>query len=230
MRIFLAGATGAVGRRLVPLLLRADCTVIGTTRSEQKAETLRATGVEALVIDMMDADAVMRAMDATRPEIVIHQLTDLPHVFDPALMAEARSRNARLREVATPILMQAAQRAGVRRVIVQSICFAYAARATPYRENDPIDSPAVQVMERAALETPGVEGIVLRYGRLWGPGTWTDSPRDTSPLHVDAAAHAAYLAVSRGSPGIYNIAEPDGTVSTAKAEAELGFDPSFRLD
>ena len=84
-------------------------------------------------------------------------------------------------------------------------------------------------METAALHTAGVEGWVLRYGRLWGPGTWTDVPQGPAPLHVDAAAHAAFLAITRGTAGIYNIAESNGAVSTLKAERELGFDASFRL-
>ena len=75
----------------------------------------------------------------------------------------------------------------------------------------------------------GMEAIVLRYGLLYGPGTWTEGPSRKPPLHVDAAAHAALLAVTRGKPGIYNIAEDDGTVSIDKARAELGFDPAFRL-
>ena len=85
-------------------------------------------------------------------------------------------------------------------------------------------------MEQAALGTSTIESVVLRYGRLWGPGTWTDFPPDSAPLHVDAAARAAYLAISRGGPGIYNIAAPDGMVSTAKAEADLGFDSAYRLN
>jgi nucleoside-diphosphate-sugar epimerase len=84
-------------------------------------------------------------------------------------------------------------------------------------------------METAALATPGIEGLVLRYGRLWGPGTWTETAVGPCPLHVDAAAHAALQAITRGAPGIYNIAEDDGTVSTAKARKELGFDPMWRL-
>src|SRR5688572_15322939 len=149
MRVFLAGATGAIGRRLVPLLQRANFNVIGTTRSAEKADYLQSIGVEARVIDMLDADAVTRAVQEARPDVVIHQLTDLPKVFDPAVMAEARVGNARLREEATPILMRAAQAAGVRRAIVQSICFAYAPGATPHVESDPIDSPSVEAMERA---------------------------------------------------------------------------------
>jgi hypothetical protein len=89
---------------------------------------------------------------------------------------------------------------------------------------------AVIAMERQVLGSPGIDGIVLRYGRLYGPGTWYERPGRRPGLHVDAAAHAALLAVTRGAPGIYNIADDDGTVSIAKARAELGFDPAFRSD
>jgi nucleoside-diphosphate-sugar epimerase len=181
-----------------------------------------------VVVDMFDAEAVQRAVMSARPDVLIHQLTDLPQIFDPALMADARVRNARLREVATPILMHAALAAGTPRAIVQSICFAYAPGPTPHVESDPIEQPSLRVMEAAALQTPGIDGLVLRYGRLWGPGTWTDKPNGTAPLHVDAAAHAAFLALTRGVPGPYNVAEDDGTVSIARARQQLGFDPGFR--
>lgn len=78
------------------------------------------------------------------------------------------------------------------------------------------------------MSAPGIDGLVLRYGRLYGPGTW-NTPNARTPLHVDAAAQAALLAVTRGAPGIYNIAEDDGAVSIEKARKELGFDPAFRL-
>jgi nucleoside-diphosphate-sugar epimerase len=228
-RVFLAGAAGAIGRRLVPLLLKANFFVVGTTRSEERAEGLRGAGVEPVIVDMFEADAVLRAVVAARPDVVIHQLTDLPRVFDSAVMEAARARNGRLREEATPHLMRAAQAAGAQRAIVQSICFAYAAGPQPFAETDAIDSPSVRAMEASALGTAGVEGVVLRYGRLWGPGTWTEVPKGPAALHVDAAAHAALLAITRGAPGIFNIAEPDGTVSTTKAVRDLGFDPNFRL-
>jgi nucleoside-diphosphate-sugar epimerase len=230
MRIFLAGATGVIGRRLVPLLRAAGMTVIGTTRSPDRAESLRAIGVEPVVVDMFDAAGVRRAVTEARPDVLIHQLTDLPQVFDAAAMEKARARNARLREEATPLLMRAAREAGVRRAIVQSICFVYRPGNTPHPESDPIDSPSIDVLETATLGTPGIDGVVLRYGRLWGPGTWADKPDGlAAPLHVDAAAHAAWLAIDRGPPGIYNIAEDDGAVSTLKAREFLGFDPAFRL-
>ena len=227
-RVFLAGAAGAIGRRLVLLLRTAGYSVVGTTRTESRAEQLRAVGVEPVIVDMFDAERVLDAVTAAKPDVVIQQLTDLPQVFDPETMDAARARNARLREIATPYLMRAAKEAGVRRAIVQSICFVYAPGPLPHAETDPIESPSVQAMEAAALGT-GLEGIVLRYGRLWGPGTWTNVAQGPAPLHADAAAHAALLAITRGNAGIYNIAEADGEVSTTKAERELGFDANFRL-
>jgi nucleoside-diphosphate-sugar epimerase len=230
MRVFLAGASGAIGRRLVPLLKAAGASVVGTTRAPEKAAALRASGVEAIVVDMFDADAVHRAVQQARPDFVIHQLTDLPASTHPEALAAARPRNARLRAVATPILMQAARAAGVRRAVVQSICFVYAGGNPPHRESDPVTAAGVVELETAALNTLPVEGLVLRYGRLWGPGTWAaDAAGLTAPLHVDAAAHAALRALTRGDAGVYNVAEGDGYADVTKAVRELGFDPSFRL-
>jgi nucleoside-diphosphate-sugar epimerase len=112
----------------------------------------------------------------------------------------------------------------------------YAAGKEPHLESDPLDaSPerkvsvdGVRALEDAALKTQGVASLVLRYGRLWGPGTWAETPQPPASVHVDAAAHAALLAVTRGEPGIYNIADDDGNVSSARARRELGFDPAFR--
>jgi nucleoside-diphosphate-sugar epimerase len=87
----------------------------------------------------------------------------------------------------------------------------------------------VVALETAVTGTPGIDGIVLRYGRLYGPGTWTETRAAPPALHVDAAAQAALLAVTRGVPGIYNVAEDDGAVTTAKARDAFGFDPAFRL-
>src|SRR5262249_9728694 len=97
MRIFLAGAAGVVGKRLVPLLLDAGHSVVGTTRSTAKADALRAAGVEPIIVDVFDAPALSRAVSAARPDIVVHQLTDLPPGLDPARMAEGTQRNARMR-------------------------------------------------------------------------------------------------------------------------------------
>jgi nucleoside-diphosphate-sugar epimerase len=87
----------------------------------------------------------------------------------------------------------------------------------------------VRALEEAVVNAPGVEGVVLRYGRLYGPGTWNAAPSGRAPLHVDAAAHAALLALTHGAAGIYNVAEDDGAVSVEKARKLLGFDPNFRL-
>jgi nucleoside-diphosphate-sugar epimerase len=240
MRIFLAGATGAIGRRLVPLLLRAGHVVDGTTRSREGAAALTQAGANPVVLDVFDAPALAAAVSAAAPEVIIHQLTDLPREFDQAAIAASYPRNARIRTEGTRNLLAAARAAKVRRVIVQSIAFAYAPGGEPHPESDPLNlgdpERAVTVkgtadMERQvlALAGTGMEGILLRYGLLYGPGTWTAVAARRPALHVDAAAHAALLAVTRGNPGIYNIADDDGAVSIAKARAELGFDPSFRL-
>jgi nucleoside-diphosphate-sugar epimerase len=240
MRIFLAGATGAIGRRLLPLLVRAGHEVTGTTRSAQRRDSLRAAGATPVVVNVYDADALLEEVLRAEPEIVIHQLTDLPQVKDPAAMAAKRPDNTRLRIEGTRNLMAAATAAGTRRVIAQSIAFVYPPGHEPHVETEalptePDGSPAPSVRGAASLEEQvlggtGIEGIVLRYGRLYGPGTWEkDRPAGTGYLHVDAAAGAALLAVTRGAPGIYNIAEDDGEFAIDKARRELGFDPKFRL-
>ena len=112
MRIFLAGATGAIGRRLVPLLLNAGYHVVGTTRSTTKEDALRSAGVEPVVVDVFDAPALSRAVLAARPDIVIDQLTDLPPGIDPSRMAEATRRTDRIREQGTENLVAAALASG----------------------------------------------------------------------------------------------------------------------
>jgi len=238
MNIFLAGATGVIGRRLVPLLRDAGHQVTGTTRSQERAVALEALGAKAAVVDVFDARALLTAMNAAHPDVVIHQLTDLPDVLDPAKQAAVLEANAKLRIDGTRNLMNATQMVGARRVIAQSIAFVYAPGQGERMEADPLD-PApergvtvrgVASLEEQVLKTPGIDGIVLRYGRLYGPGTWTTAAPNSGPLHVDAAAHAALLAVMRGVRGIYNIAEDDGAVSSEKAKRELGFDASFRIE
>lgn len=240
MKVFLAGAAGVIGSRLTPLLIAAGHEVVGTTRSADKAKALKEHGAQAIIVDVFDRGALRDTVVAARPEIVIHQLTDLPAVFDPARRAESLERNARLRIEGTANLVAAAQAAGARRLISQSIAFIYAEGPEPHAESDalaPADgddlnaltSRGVRALEDATLNTPGIDGIVLRYGRLYGPGTWFAQAAGRGPLHVDAAAQAALLAVSRGSPGIYNIAENDGAVTVEKARRDLGFDPTFRL-
>jgi nucleoside-diphosphate-sugar epimerase len=238
MRVFLAGATGVIGRLLLTLLVRAGHAVTGTTRSTAKAALIEAAGAVPVVVDVFDAGALRDAVIASRPDVVVHQLTDLPDEADPAKIAPSLAANARVRIEGTPNLIAAAQAAHTRRMIAQSIAFSYAPGREPHLESDPllpggeggsVSARGVRALEDAVTGTPGLGGIVLRYGRLYGPGTWTPVAQGAAPLHVDAAAQAALLALTRGAPGIYNIAEDDGTVSIAKARAELGFDPAFRI-
>src|ERR1700743_2711374 len=138
--LFLAGATGAIGRRVAPLFVAAGWRVVGTTRSSDKAPMLRELGVEPVVVDVFDAAALRDALEAVRPQVVMHQLTDLPPGLDPARMAEASQRNARIRDEGTRNLVAAAVAADVRRIVAQSIGFAYADGPLPHSEGDPLDS------------------------------------------------------------------------------------------
>ncbi len=240
MRVFLAGAAGAVGRRMLPLLLRGGHEVTGTTRSQAKAESLRAAGVRPAVVDVYDAEGLAAAVAAARPDVVVHQLTDLPAGLKPELMAEGLARNARLRIEGTHNLVEAARRAGVRRLVAQSIAFVYAPGPEPHAESDPLlhadegvmrtTMEGVTALERLTTATPGLDGLVLRYGMFYGPGTGFDIAPGRPAVHVDAAAWAAVLAMTRGAPGIYNVAEDDGAVSIARARRELGWEPNFRIE
>jgi nucleoside-diphosphate-sugar epimerase len=239
MRILLAGASGAIGQRLMPLLLDAGHQVAGTTRSAGRAQALEALGIDAMVVDVFDADSLSRLIASVRPDIVIHQLTDLPKGLDPSRMAESIGRNARIRDQGTRNLVHAAIAAGARRLIAQSIAWAYAPGPEPHAEADPLDLDAkgdravsvrgVAALESWTLSSPPLAGVVLRYGQIHGPGTGADAPRGPVPLHVDAAAYAALLAVERGAPGVFNVAEPNAHVATEKARAELGWNADFRL-
>ena len=237
-KIFLAGAAGAIGSRLVPLLVSAGHDVTGTTRSAAKVAQLRELGARPVVVDVFDYAALREAIGATHPEIVIHQLTDLPKDLDPAHMGAAIARNARIRSEGTRNLVAAAVAAGARRLIAQSIAWAYAPGNEPHSESDPLDVAAqgdrgvtvrgVVDLEERTLQSPPLAGVVLRYGQLYGPGTHADRPSNRAPLHVDAAAYAALLAVERGA-GTYNIAQPNPHVATEKARRELDWRPAFRL-
>ncbi len=232
-KIFLAGATGAVGRRMLPLLRAAGYEVTGTTRVASKAEELRAAGIIPAVVDVFDAAALKAAVAAARPDVIVHQLTDLPHGLKAELMAEGLIRNARLRIEGTRNLVDAALGAGARRFIAQSIAFVYAPGREPHDESDPLMSPAeepwrstmegVVTLERLVTSTPGLHGIVLRYGMFYGPGTGFEVAPGKPAVHVDAAAKAAMLAIEGGTPGVYNIADDGGGVSTVKARRELGW-------
>src|SRR5678815_1382256 len=214
-RIFLAGGSGIIGQRLIPLLVRAGHAVTGTTRSAERAGLLRELGATPRVVDALDTGALARAVTETAPEVVIDQLTDLPdRLF--SLDAEALDRairaNARIRTEGTRNLVAAATASGARRLVAQSILWIYAPGHEPHVETDPVDTgvtglAAVTVqgtvaLERGVLGAP-MDSVVLRYGWLYGPGTGHDTPWKNPGVHADAAAHAAFLAVDRGS-GLYN--------------------------
>src|ERR1041385_6124919 len=204
MKIFLAGATGAIGRLLVPLLIKAGHEVTGTTRSAARSQQIAAMGAQPVVVDVLDRDGVFAALRAAQPDVVIHQLTDLT--------GRDFAANTRLRIEGSRNLVNAALAVGVQRMIAESISWIYVAGQGPAHEDEPLDVPrvvAVQSMEQAVAEIP--VGVILRYGILYGPGTWysrdgltTEQIRNgeieandavTSFLHVADAAQAALLAL-----------------------------------
>jgi len=239
MRVFVAGASGAIGRRLVPQLIAAGHEVTGTTRSEEKAEGIRSAGAAASVCDALDADALRDAVVAARPEVVVHQLTALPDRFDPR-KADIYDATNRIRAEGKRKLIAAAQAAGARRLVCQSIAFAYLPGARPEVKDEEaplaLGAPppfgegvrVVQQMERLVLEADGLEGVVLRYGWFYGPGTYfavdgstaQDVRRRRLPVigkgtglfsfvHVDDAAAATIAAIDAGSPGLYNVVDDE---------------------
>lgn len=236
--VLVAGAAGAIGRPLCSLLVAGGWRVAGTTRKAARAADLRALGVEPVVVDVFDRDALTSAVAAVAPTGVIHQLTDLPEKFDPATLAAALEANARLREAGTRNLVDACVAANVDTLITQSIAFAYEPGHEPNDETVPLNvaaadpvaartAQAVRTMEALTLGGP-FRGVVLRYGRLYGPRTWADTAsRLGCAVHVRAAAQAAMLALTRGS-GVYNITEPDATTSSARAVRELGWSAALR--
>jgi 2-alkyl-3-oxoalkanoate reductase len=239
MRVFVAGASGAIGRPLVAKLIAADHEVTGMTRSESKAEDVRAAGAEAAVVDVFDRDALHTAIGQARPDAVVHQLTDLPERMS------FRDKNLytgtnRLRTEGTHNLLDAARAAGTRRFVAQSIAFAYRNDGARVKtEEDPIlaDAPepfgsgvrALHEMESTVVGAEeGLDGLVLRYGFFYGPGTHygkggtivEDVRRRRLPIvgkgtgtfsfiHVDDAADATVAAVERGAAGIYNVTDDD---------------------
>lgn len=238
-KVFLAGAGGAIGMRLTPLLVAAGYEVFGTTRDARKAARIEANGAVPVIVDVFDAPALTNALERIRPSALVHQLTDLPYGLDKARMAEAVVRNAEVRKTGTQNLVKAALNAGCARMISQSVAWLYAKRPAPLTETGPLDAdPAapsaasvagIVALEQLTLATPSIIGTVLRYGRFYGPGTGFDSPSAPPAVHVDAAAHAALLALQAGLEGIFNIAEAGGDVDSSKACEQLGWRASFRL-
>jgi nucleoside-diphosphate-sugar epimerase len=235
MRVLVAGATGVVGRQLVPQLIAAGYQVTATTRSADKAAGLRAAGADAAVVDGLDSIAVGQTVARAEPEIVIHQMTALAGNFDLRHIERTFAMTNKLRTAGIDNLLAAAQAAGARRVIAQSYSgWPNIRTGGPVKtEDDPFDPDppkamrstldAIKHLEQAVVASP-LEGVVLRYGNLYGPGA-TDLMVDMlerrqvpvigngagiwSFLHVQDAASAAVAALDRGAAGVYNIVDDE---------------------
>jgi uncharacterized protein YbjT (DUF2867 family) len=194
VRIFLAGATGVIGVRLVRLLIAAGHEVAGMTRSPDKASLLEELGAEPVVCDVFEAEALVEAVTAFRPGVVMHQLTDLPD--DPARVDETAAVNARIRREGTSNLLAAARAAGAPQFIAQSVAWQLSG-----------DGGASVADHEGLVLASG--GVVLRYGRLYGPGTYYERKLPEHPrVHVDEAARRT-VAVLGSKSGILTIAESE---------------------
>lgn len=236
MRIFVAGATGAIGRPLIAQLHSVGHDVVALTRTPEKARILAEQGVEPAIANVFDADAVKAAIIRAQPEVVIEQLTALPKTYTPETMQVAAALNDRIRLEGGANVLAAAQAAGVRRYIRQSIAFWAIPGTGLADEETPLaldTSPAVadgtrtlNEIEHRLLGNPNLEGIVLRYGFFYGPGTWYATDGDVAEqvrhqqfpivgngeglwswVHIEDAAQATVAAVDLGNPGIYLIAD-----------------------
>ncbi|MFN8379644.1 MAG: NAD(P)-dependent oxidoreductase [Anaerolineae bacterium] len=228
MRIFFAGATGAVGRLLLPKLLEAGHSVVAITRSSERAAQLRAAGAEPAVVDVLDAAAVLAAVEQARPTLIMHQLTDLS--------ARDFAANSHLRVEGTRNLVDAALAVGAQRMVAQSLYSVYGPGDSPAREDEPLDmqTPSrgqliagVQSLEQAVARMP--VGVALRYGYFYGPGTWyardgltteqirrgeiTATDAEVSFVHVADAAEAAFQALNWPA-GVVNVADDEPAPGT----------------
>jgi nucleoside-diphosphate-sugar epimerase len=237
MKVFLAGATGAIGKQLVPQLVAAGHEVTGMTRSRDKVDLLRGLGARPVVADALDPDAVGRAISEAEPDAVVHQLTAIPGNLDMRRPDRSFEPTNRLRTDGTDHLLSAAKAAGVERFVAQSFAgWPYARQGGPVKtEEDPLDpTPAGNMAETLAairhLEeaVTAAGGVVLRYGGFYGPGTSmaVDPPGEVvemirrrrfpligdgagvwSLVHVEDAAAATVKAIERAEPGIYNVVD-----------------------
>jgi len=232
IRIFVAGGAGAIGRHLVPMLVEAGHHVVGTTRSAERAGWLHDVGATPAIVDVFEPEALRDAVVLARPEVVMHQLTDLAAGFAPDDLA----RTAKLRTVGTRHLVDATIASGGRRIIGQSGAWHYADGPLPYNEDHPLRTPSQGdadvplrgfiELERLVTQTDGLEVVVLRYGFFYGPHTsWVRETAPAPPVSVIAAARATVLAVDRATPGTYNIVDDDPIVSNQRAKDLLGWTP-----
>jgi nucleoside-diphosphate-sugar epimerase len=240
MKIFVAGATGAVGRRLIPALIQLGHQVIGMSRSKDKMKMIRASGATPVIADAFDAKALNNALQETKPDVVMHQLTSIPGRLNLRNIGRDFALTNRLRTEGTDHLLAAAKAAGVHRFIAQSFAgWPYAREGGPVKtEEAPLDPnppkelrgmlAAIEHSEKVVLESAHLDGVVLRYGAFYGPGTsiaadgamLEEVRRRRVPIvgrgagiwsfvHVDDVAAATLLAAERGRPGIYNIVDDD---------------------
>jgi 2-alkyl-3-oxoalkanoate reductase len=236
MRVFLAGATGAIGRPLVRMLVAEGHQVTGMTRSPAKADALRAAGAEPAVADALDAGAVERAVVAAHPDVVVHQLTAIPARIDPRRFARDFAQTDRLRTEGTRVLVDAARAVGAG-IVAQSIAFTYAPGppGTVHTEGDPLITDPPEGFRRtaaAALELESrvldADGQVLRYGYFYGPGTAVsragsigrEVSRRRMPIvgggtgvwsfiHIEDAARATVAALTRDGSGVFNVVDDE---------------------
>lgn len=235
MKVFVAGGTGVVGRPLIAELLNKGHMVVALTRNPEEAPALRERGLEPAVADVFDAEAVKAVLSRAQPEVVIEQLTALPKTYTREAMTAAGPLNVRIRLEGGANVLAAARAAGVRRFLRQSIAFwaspgpGLADEETPLAfDGSPAvaaDSRVVTELEQRLLGDPEIEGIALRYGFFYGPGTWFNPDGDVarqvrqqefpivgngegvwSWLHIEDAAIATVAAAERGNPGVYLIA------------------------
>lgn len=239
MRIFFAGASGVIGRCLVPILVRQGHHVSAMTRSPQKINSLEAIGAEPVLCDVLDAERLRSTVAAARPDVVIQHLTDLPPDLSAWNLKKAYARNDRVRGPGALNLLKAAEAAGGSRYIAQHVCFNYSPVGPPVVDEEaPVwtDAPEPfgrsirmhQEVERRIIENPGLDGLVLRFGIWYGRGTTFASDGYTarqvrnrrypavgdgggihSFVHVEDVAEATIAAIHRGSPGVYNICDDD---------------------
>ena len=238
VRVFVAGGSGVIGRALVPQLIAAGHFVAATTRSKDKIEMVKSLGATPVLLDALDADAVIAAVVEYRPDVVMNQLTSLPKHYNPRNLRPWYEATSRLKVDGTGILLRAAAKVGARRFIYQSIAFMYENAGPPVLEEDaPLALNAPEPFgglvrttaegERLATSTNEVTGVVLRYGQVYGAGTYYGPGSDFQRLakarmlpvvgsgagifsfvHVNDAATAAVAALERGS-GVYNITDDD---------------------
>ena len=237
MRVLVAGASGVVGRSLLPVLVKAGYTVFGMNRSADKRGQVEAMGAEHIAADALDRQAVIGAMTRVRPDIVIHELTAIPQALDLRKFEQQFALTNRLRTEGTANLLEAALAAGARKFMAQSYAgWPYARVGGPVKtEDDPLDPnppdvfrtglAAIRYLESSVPQAKGIEGVVLRYGAFYGPGTsgaWMlDQVRKHrlpiigsggavwSFIHIDDVASATLAAVENAKPGIYNIVDDD---------------------